>query len=108
MGLDISAYRKLTLDPKATIDAYDYPFVVRVWDNDAFPGRAKPFEHKSFYRSQDKRFSFGTVAAKRLARDFAKYQTLADKHTDGWFKGKYKEWRKAFEIASDNGLVNFG
>lgn len=43
----------------------------------------------------------------KLAADFARYQTIADTHRDAYFREKYAAWRKAFEMASDNGCVCF-
>lgn len=47
-----------------------------------------------------------TVAAK-LAADFAAYQDKADRHSDEYFRQKYADWRKAFLLAADGGMVAF-
>lgn len=52
-----------------------------------------------------------TVAAK-LAKDFAEHQERAEQYAatipDGdYWLAKYKDWRKAFDIAADNGAVDF-
>jgi hypothetical protein len=47
-----------------------------------------------------------TVAAK-LAKDFADNQARAEAVTDEYFLKKYNEWRKAFELAADDGAVDF-
>jgi hypothetical protein len=52
--------------------------------------------------------TIGTEAAKVLAQQFADWQAKADQHEDTWFREKYAQWRKAFELASDNGAVEFG
>lgn len=52
--------------------------------------------------------TIGTEAAKVLAQQFAEWQERADQHPDEWFREKYAQWRKAFELASDNGAVEFG
>lgn len=49
--------------------------------------------------------TIGPVVAMRLAADFAAFQEKADAHEDEYFREKYAEWRKAFEMASDNGAV---
>jgi hypothetical protein len=47
-----------------------------------------------------------TVSAK-LAADFAAHQERANAHPDEWWRSKYAEWRKAFEVAADGGAVEF-
>jgi hypothetical protein len=49
------------------------------------------------------------VAAKKLAKDFAnhKLRALNVPRSDDWFINKYNDWRKAFALASDHGLVEF-
>lgn len=49
----------------------------------------------------------GPVVSAKLARDFAEFQGKADAHTDEWFREKYADWRKAFDLAADGGLVDF-
>ena len=49
----------------------------------------------------------GAAVSKKLANDFAAFQTKADAHPDDYFKSKYAEWRKMFELASDGGCVKF-
>lgn len=49
----------------------------------------------------------GPVVAKKLARDFAEHQSKADAHPDQYFRVKYSEWRRAFEMAADGGAVDF-
>lgn len=54
----------------------------------------------------------GSVVSKKLARDFIKNESKAKvfsktiEQGDGWFE-HYLEWKKAFEMASDNGAVEF-
>jgi hypothetical protein len=47
----------------------------------------------------------GTAISKKLASDFADFQDRANATCDPYFIEKYGEWRKAFEMASDNGCV---
>lgn len=49
----------------------------------------------------------GPVVSAKLAKDFADYQAKADAHDDEYFRRKYSEWRKAFEMAADGGAVDF-
>lgn len=49
----------------------------------------------------------GTIACQKLAGDFARFQEKADMHPDGYFREKYAQWRRAFEIAAQGGYVDF-
>ena len=65
----------------------------------------------------------GPVAAEKLYNDYVRYEKdimnmldrfylkFEDEEIDGdtfhWFKVKYKDWKEAFRIASDNGAVIF-
>jgi hypothetical protein len=49
----------------------------------------------------------GPKTSAKLAKDFAEFQHNADLHPDEWFRAKYAEWRKAFELAADAGAVDF-
>jgi len=49
----------------------------------------------------------GTAVSTKLAQDFAAFQAKADRHDDEYFRRKYAEWRRAFEMAADNGAVYF-
>ena len=53
----------------------------------------------------------GPEIAKHLAKDFADFQETVDNLPNDeeyeWFKSQYAKWRKAFELASDNGCVKF-
>lgn len=50
--------------------------------------------------------TIGSVISQKLARDFAEYQENANQRDD-WFQARYADWRRAFEMASDNGAVDF-
>lgn len=60
----------------------------------------------------DNEGTIGAAVAAKLAKDFADFQSKADAFEeadhDGWFRAKYAEWRKAFEMAADGGAVDFG
>jgi len=57
----------------------------------------------------------GPIVAAKLAKDFAEHQekarTYVPLHNDpdepDWWFNLYKDWRKAFEMASDGGSVCF-
>lgn len=52
----------------------------------------------------------GPIASARLATDFAVYQGRVDIYDDpvAWyFREKYTCWRRAFELAAQNGFVEF-
>ena len=51
----------------------------------------------------------GPVVAAKLAKDFAEFQGKAEAadENDGWNVKLYNEWRAAFEMAADGGLVDF-
>lgn len=54
----------------------------------------------------------GFVVSKKLADDFnkneAKAKEFAETFEDGdWWFDKYQSWKKAFEIASENGAIDF-
>lgn len=53
----------------------------------------------------------GTEKCQILAADFQKWQEAAENYTDtddhGWFLETYKRFRRAFEMAAENGYVEF-
>jgi hypothetical protein len=54
----------------------------------------------------------GPVVSKKLAKDFEKNKELAQEYAktfdDGeWWFGQYERWQEAFEMATDNGAVDF-
>ena len=51
--------------------------------------------------------TIGTAVSAKLAKDFADYQHAADNHPNEFFREKYNVWRKAFELAAQNGAVQF-
>jgi hypothetical protein len=51
--------------------------------------------------------AIGTAVSAKLAKDFAEHQPKADAHPDERFRELYATWRKAFELASDAGAVQF-
>lgn len=51
--------------------------------------------------------NIGAAVSGKLANDFAEFQAKADAHDDEYWRDKYAAWRKAFEMASNNGAVSF-
>jgi len=53
----------------------------------------------------------GSAVAAKLAKDFADNQERAERFNPGdgrlWWLTQYQNWRKAFEMAPDNGAVEF-
>lgn len=76
-----------------------------VWKN------AKLYENKPFYRLINFSDCEGIISSKfskELAKHFADHQSIVDaSDSDEYYKEKYTDWRKAFELAADNGYVSF-
>lgn len=163
MGLDITAYSKIVLDPNAEVDGDGYPvnlddYFIALPDSLAaaeknWPGRTGGLA-AGVYKFEDthgfRAGSYGGYnswrnelamlagygcaadvwgqenpegpfvelinfsdcggviagdAAKKLAQDFADFQSKVE--TTGYFAEKYADWRKAFELAADDGAVEF-
>ena len=49
----------------------------------------------------------GTMCSTKLAKDFNDYEEQACSHLEGYNLTKYYEWKKMFELASNNGAVKF-
>lgn len=81
-----------------------YPSDRYVWDHEP-ELLGKPFvELISF---SDCEGVIGPAVSAKLAADFAAHQERADAHKDEWWRLKYAEWRKAFEVAANSGAVDF-
>lgn len=166
MGLDITAYGKLTPAPDAELDDQGYPMDGEtIWrasgvseTNNQWPGRAEGLSDRATYKIGES-FGFragsyggynnfraalaqlagmpqpkliwdsptpvhgpfvelinfsdcegviGPVVATKLASDFAEHEAaILAKAPDAYFRQRYRDWRKAFEMASDNGAVEF-
>lgn len=166
MGLDITAYRRLTKAEGVECDEdgepVDWNRFTRIrqslidYTEEHWNGRAEGVEAGVYERDDDREFKFragsysgynawrddlarfaghrtanhvweshidgpfvelidfsdcegiiGPVVAAKLAKDFADHQERADKFADEWFRQKYADWRKAFEMAADGGAVDF-
>lgn len=78
-----------------------------IWQNAA---KYQGFPFYELINFSDAEGIIGPVVAAKLATDFAVHQKKAEKEgraDDGWYARKYAEWRKAFELASDGGMVEF-
>ena len=51
--------------------------------------------------------TIGPIVAKKLAADFALYQERANAREDEYWRERYADWSKAFEMAADGGAVCF-
>lgn len=74
-----------------------------IWDADNPSG---PFVE--LIKFADNEGIIGSVVAAKLAKDFAEHEVRiigTDRSSD--FAAKYREWRKAFEMAADGGCVLF-
>ncbi len=49
----------------------------------------------------------GVTHCKKLAKDFADFQSKSDAHENERFRNTYTNFRKAFELASNDGAVEF-
>lgn len=51
----------------------------------------------------------GPVVSAKLAKDFAEWDERVKTYSEGriWFYELFQEWRAAFEMAADSGMVNF-
>lgn len=75
----------------------------QLWDEPLNPG--VPFYELLCFA--DNEGIIGAEVSAKLAKDFATHQVTADAHADKWFRQKYADWRKAFELAADGGAVDF-
>ncbi|HKO88768.1 MAG TPA: hypothetical protein VJU83_09670 [Burkholderiales bacterium] len=55
----------------------------------------------------DNEGAIGAAVSAKLAKDFAAFQAKADAHQDQFFRGGYADMRRAFELASNAGFVDF-
>lgn len=74
-------------------------------DDDAFQAYGGPFWELIHF--SDCQGVIGTEVAKKLANDFAQYEEQA-KVIDDYFYDRYADFKRAFELAANNGAVRFG
>lgn len=55
----------------------------------------------------DNEGTIGPVVARKLAADFAQFEEQAKAARDGWFSDRYRDWKRAFEMAAQDGAVEF-
>ncbi len=81
-----------------------HPSAKHAWANGA---DGKPFWELIHF--SDCEGVIGPRISAKLAKDFAANQTKADavEYGEGYFQDKYTDWRRAFEMAADNGAVEF-
>lgn len=84
--------------------AEQYPHATAAW-TDPEETRGLPFWELINFTDCDG--VLGTQVAAKLAQDFAALQSKADAHPDEYFRTKYAAWRKACEMASDRGAIEF-
>ncbi len=99
------ALAKLAKFPAAKpLDAYAErcPYSAGAWE---FAMGSHPFVE--LVNFSDCEGAIGSIAAKKLAADFAAHDDEAKRSMSDYEYGKYREWRKAFEMAADNGVVLF-
>jgi len=73
----------------------------RVWAGE------KPAAFGELILFSDCEGTIGPVVAARLAQDFAAYETKAAESGDEWFMQVYRDFKLAFEMATDRGAVSF-
>jgi len=102
----IAAYPVVSVGNITTTDSMNYatnhPHAAAAWE--------EGMESRPFYELinfSDCEGVIGTAISKKLAQDFAEFQDRANATCDPRFIEKYNDWRRAFEMASDNGCVVF-
>lgn len=74
-----------------------------VWANPTHEG--KPFYELIYFSDCD--YVICTAVCRKLAKDFADYQHVVDAYGDPDLSKMYADFRRAFELASDDGFVSF-
>lgn len=76
-------------------------------DEGAWSAKGGPFHE--LINFSDCEGDIGPVISAKLAKDFADFQDRADAimDHDGYWRDKYASWRRAFEMAAQNGAVSF-
>jgi hypothetical protein len=85
MGLDISYYSNIKIDEDGSI-------------------KVKPFYE--LINFSDCEGIIGPEVSTKLYNDFVKFEVVA-KNEEEYFYRKYKDWMKAFKVASNKGVVSF-
>jgi hypothetical protein len=91
--------------PAVPVDKYKTGNIQYKNDQGAWNADSGPFWE--LINFSDCKGVIGPVVSKKLAKDFADYQKIVDGLSDEYFKTQYSNFRKAFEIASNDGAVDF-
>lgn len=91
--------------PEKSVDRYKTGNVQFRHDEGAWAAESGPFWE--LINFSDCEGVIGSEVAAKLANDFAEYQEKAEATQNDFFIARYNDWRKAFEMAADNGAVDF-
>src|SRR4051812_6000725 len=81
-----------------------YPFSSSAW---TMPDETAGLPFYELINFSDCEGVIGPETSKKLAADFAAFDEEASAAFDEYSYGKYRDWRKAFELASHGGAVQF-
>jgi hypothetical protein len=106
-GLENGIYRRLEGSKEHNFRAGSYSGYN--WWRDELANMARPPAFEELVNFSDCEGTIGHLTSAKLAADFAAHQEKADARRDDgtMFYQKYCDWRKACEIASDNGFLSF-
>lgn len=95
--------------PATTVDR-GYGSVSEMHSGGAWSSESGPFWE--LINFSDCEGTIGPVVSAKLAKDFAEWDERAkqydqDNALDGYFYKRFQEWRQAFDMAADGGLVDF-
>ena len=96
---------KLAGFPAKPVDRYSTGDIQQRHDQGAWDADAGPFWE--LINFSDCEGVIGAEVAAKLAKDFADHQEKADAHAGKYFQQSYNDWRKAFEMAANDGAVDF-
>lgn len=96
--------------PAIAVDRYNTGNVQMRHDYGAFESTSGPFWETINF--SDCEGVIGASVSAKLAKDFAEWDERAKQYGESmqqpnWFYEKYQEWRAAFEMAADGGMVQF-
>lgn len=91
--------------PAKQVDRYGSGRIETRYDQSAFEADGGPFWELIWF--SDCEGIIGSEIAKKLHNDFIEFQAKADASPELGFRERYANWRKAFELAADDGAVEF-
>ncbi|MBN3757183.1 hypothetical protein G3N95_29870 [Paraburkholderia sp. Tr-20389] len=96
--------------PAVQVDRYNTGSIQLRHDYGAWAATEGPFWELIHF--SDCEGVIGPVVAAKLAKEFAEWDERAKAHSNtvdrgDWFYPLYQEWRQAFEMAAQNGAVDF-